>query len=218
MMTSKRRAPRRGSLGVRRVKSKTLFPSLRNARDTECFHAIKVGMAHTFRTGIFTPITYVKIIPREIRETKNNRVKVVYDFKKLDCNMNRTVQREVRGQGEMPTIHFDRGYKVTGITKGRGTLGPCARFGTKLNKRKHKNTSKVRIGRGHARGVNMAWTVPNAGIMGTMRRTERNHRFLEGEAVPQVVHGYGIPGPNVYAVTGSIPGPKKRVVLFESML
>jgi hypothetical protein len=190
MMVSKRRAPRRGTLGIRRVKSKSLFVSLRNSRETECFHAIKVGMTHTFVAGLFTPITYVKIIPREILQTKAGRIKVAYHFKAETCNMNRTLVREVRGEGELPIIRFDRSYRVAGVTKGRGTIGSRARFGTKLNKRKHKNTSKVRIGRGHARHPGMSWTVPSAGIMGTMRRTQRNHRFIQGVPVPEIVDGY----------------------------
>lgn len=109
---------------------------------------------------------------------------------------------------------------VSAITKGKGTQGPVKRWGINLQKRKHSRGGKRRhignLGPWHPHHVR--WTVPLMGQMGYHQRTEYNKRILAmGSDGAEITPDGGFPGYGVirgeYAiVSGSVPGPTKRLV------
>ncbi len=107
------------------------------------------------------------------------------------------------------------------ITKGKGTAGPVKRFGVKIQTR-HAKQKRRHVGSlGQERPGKVRHTVPMAGQLGFQRRTEFNKRILKiGEHGEEIVPkggftGYGIIKGNYMLVEGSIPGPRKRLVLFR---
>jgi large subunit ribosomal protein L3 len=110
---------------------------------------------------------------------------------------------------------------VIAITKGKGIQGPVKRWGVK--KRHHKSRKTVRgvatLGPWSPHYV--MYTVPRAGQMGFHQRTERNKRILKinlnGEDVnPRggFAH-YGVIRSSNILLSGSTPGPAKRILKFR---
>lgn len=111
------------------------------------------------------------------------------------------------------------------ITKGKGFQGPVKRFGVCI--RSHKSEKSRRnpgslgpwCGQGH-----IMWRVAHAGKMGYHLRTEYNKHLLKlgtkGEEInPKGGHiSYGLVKNNYILVKGSIGGPKKRLVRFNSAI
>lgn len=112
---------------------------------------------------------------------------------------------------------------VIAITKGKGTAGPVKRFGIKIQTRKaHKKRRHVGS-LGQEEPGKVRPTVPMAGQMGFWRRTELNKRVLkigEGkEITPKAGFvRYGIVKENYMLIEGSIPGPKKRLIVLRSAI
>ncbi len=107
---------------------------------------------------------------------------------------------------------------LVAVSKGKGIQGPVKRWGVK--KRHHKSRKRVR-----GVGTLGAWTpgyvmysVPRAGQMGFHQRTEYNKRILKigtdgEEMTPRGGHPHYGPLRNDYMiVSGSLPGPAKRMV------
>jgi len=109
---------------------------------------------------------------------------------------------------------------VTAITKGKGVQGPVKRWGINLQKRKHARGGKRRhIGNlGPWNPHHVRWTVPLLGQMGYHQRTEYNKRVLAigsdgSEITPEGgFTGYGIIRGEYAVISGSVPGPTKRLV------
>lgn len=109
---------------------------------------------------------------------------------------------------------------VSAITTGKGVQGPVKRWGINLQKRKHSRGGKRRhignLGPWHPHHVR--WTVPLLGQMGYHQRTEYNKRILAigsdgGEITPDGgFPGYGIVRGEYAIVSGSVPGPSKRLI------
>ncbi|NUN11348.1 50S ribosomal protein L3 [Candidatus Micrarchaeota archaeon] len=104
-----------------------------------------------------------------------------------------------------------------GITKGKGWQGVVKRFGVSLNI--HKATQKRRHGGsiGAERPAKVFYTIPRAGQMGFHKRTDVNKRVLKigsgAEIAPKKgFHNYGVPKTSYLVISGSIPGPAKRLV------
>ena len=108
---------------------------------------------------------------------------------------------------------------VIGVTKGHGFTGVIKRFGVTRQPRKAK---------GHVRHVGtigawtpsrVLWTVPMAGQYGFFRRTEYNKRILKigtnGEEITPKggIPHYGIVRSEYILIAGSVPGPKKRLIM-----
>ncbi|MCR4335898.1 MAG: 50S ribosomal protein L3 [archaeon] len=106
---------------------------------------------------------------------------------------------------------------VKAVNKGKGFQGPVKRFGVKIQRPKAKKHRAVgSIGPWHPATV--MWTVPRPGQMGYHTRTEYNKRILFVEtdpktiSPPQGLSNYGILRSDFIVVSGSIPGPAKRVI------
>ncbi len=109
---------------------------------------------------------------------------------------------------------------VLSITKGKGFQGPVKRWGVITLDAKHARSSKHRrVGTlGPWTPHRVRWTVPQAGQMGFHQRTEYNKRILKigtnGEEInPEggFLH-YGLVRSDYVLVSGSVPGPVKRLI------
>ncbi len=109
---------------------------------------------------------------------------------------------------------------VIAITKGKGFQGPVKRWGVITLDAKHARSSKHRrVGTlGPWTPARVRWTVPQAGQMGFHQRTEYNKRIIKigsnGEEItPEggFVH-YGVIRSDYILVSGSVPGPVKRLI------
>jgi len=109
---------------------------------------------------------------------------------------------------------------VIAITKGKGFQGPVKRWGVITLDAKHARSSKHRrVGSlGPWTPCRVRWTVPQAGQMGFHQRTEYNKRIIKiGENGEEItpkggfLH-YGIVRNEYVLVSGSVPGPAKRLI------
>lgn len=110
---------------------------------------------------------------------------------------------------------------VKAVSKGKGYQGPVKRFGVKVRGRKH--TKKRRhIGNIGPRNVAhvLAGKVAFAGQLGFQTRTEYNKRILkigtDGKMNPKGGWiNYGLVPGHYLLVEGSVPGPKKRLIMLR---
>jgi len=111
---------------------------------------------------------------------------------------------------------------VIAVTKGKGTAGPVKRFGVKEQRR--KATQRIRhVGSLGAQGVGrvLPGSIPMKGQLGFQRRTEFNKRILKISSNGNEVNPkggfshYGIVRSDYILIQGSIPGPKKRLVMLR---
>ena len=109
---------------------------------------------------------------------------------------------------------------VIAITKGKGFQGPVKRWGVITLDAKHARSSKHRrVGTlGPWTPHRVRWTVPQAGQMGFHQRTEYNKRIIKiGENGEEItpkggfVH-YGVIRSDYVLISGSVPGPVKRLI------
>ncbi len=108
---------------------------------------------------------------------------------------------------------------IAGVTKGKGTQGPVKRFGIKVQRRKAHGHRRHPGAIGAWHPARVLWTAPMAGQMGYQRRTELNKQLLKiGEDGKEVTPkggftNYGEVNSPYIMIKGSIPGPKKRLVM-----
>jgi large subunit ribosomal protein L3 len=107
---------------------------------------------------------------------------------------------------------------VIAITKGKGFQGPVKRWGVKILPHKSRKTKRG-VGTLGAWGLRrIVYTVPRAGQVGYHQRTEYNKRIIkigkDGEdATPEGGFlRYGLIKGHHILISGSIPGPAKRLV------
>ena len=107
------------------------------------------------------------------------------------------------------------------VTTGKGTAGPVKRFGVGIQNRHAKQ--KLRHVGAIAAQVprRVLFTAPMGGQLGFQTRTELNKRVLkigEGAEVNPTsgIKRYGLVKSNYVLLAGSVPGPKKRLVLLRS--
>lgn len=120
-------------------------------------------------------------------------------------------------------IQAGEAVDVIAVTTGKGTEGPVRRFGIRIQDRhaKQKQRHVGAIAQQVPRRVR--FTALLAGQVGFQRRTELNKRILKigdgKEVVPSSgITRYGILKSNYVLVQGSVPGPKKRLVLLRTAI
>ncbi len=110
---------------------------------------------------------------------------------------------------------------VIAVTKGKGTAGPVKRFGVKIQRRKAHGKERHVGSLGPEHPARVRWTVAQAGQLGFQTRTEYNKRVLKiGEKGEEITPKsgfvrYGVVKSNYIIVEGSVPGPKKRLVILR---
>ncbi len=106
------------------------------------------------------------------------------------------------------------------ITKGKGYQGPVKRFGVAIRHHKSEKTKRGPGSLGPWHGPKM-WRVSHAGQMGYHQRIDYNKRILSFETDPAKVNPsggfvrYGFVKSNYLVIKGSLPGPKKRMILLR---
>ena len=117
--------------------------------------------------------------------------------------------KDIFKEGEFVDIHS--------VTKGKGFQGPIKRFGVRLESHKsNKGRRKVgTLGNWSAK----TWRVAHAGQMGYHARTDYNKQILKISTIQeQNVNPdggfvkYGLVKDNYILISGSVPGPKKRLI------
>ncbi len=106
------------------------------------------------------------------------------------------------------------------VTKGKGFQGPVKRFGIKIRPRKHE---KKRRHTGVLGVRNVARVLPGkiamAGQLGFQTRTEYNKRILKIDSGSLSPNGgwlnYGEIKGDYMLIEGSVPGPKKRLIMLR---
>lgn len=106
------------------------------------------------------------------------------------------------------------------ISTGKGTAGPVKRFGIKIQTRHAKGKRRHTGTLGQERPGKVRPTVPQAGQLGMQRRTEINKRVLkigEGKDITPKsgFNRYGVIKGKCIILEGSIPGPKKRLIILR---
>jgi large subunit ribosomal protein L3 len=113
---------------------------------------------------------------------------------------------------------------VISVTAGRGMAGPVKRFGIKIQVRKAKKKRRHPGTLGQERPGKVRWTVPMAGQLGFQRRTELNKRIIKiGKVGKEVTPKGGLPRYGVIKrdymlIEGSVPGPKKRLIMLRTAI
>ncbi len=108
------------------------------------------------------------------------------------------------------------------ITKGKGYEGPVKRYGAKIDRR--KDEAPRRIGSLGARGQGrVLHTTPQPGQHGFHRRTDECKHFLGSFDSEEVnpedgFSNYGTVKESSILIKGSVPGPKKRLVMFRKSI
>ncbi|MFH1450984.1 MAG: 50S ribosomal protein L3 [archaeon] len=109
---------------------------------------------------------------------------------------------------------------VSSVTKGKGMQGPVKRFHVKIQPRV-ENAKSRHVGTLGGRSTATRWTVPQAGQLGYLTRTEYNKRIIKiGESGGEVTPNggfvnYGKVTGKYIAIKGSVPGPAKRLIRFR---
>ena len=110
---------------------------------------------------------------------------------------------------------------VIGITKGKGFQGPVKRHGVTLLPRKSKHTKRGVGSIAPWTPARVQWVLPRYGQLGYFRRTEYNKRVIKLGNNPEQINPmggfvkYGIVKNRYCVVKGSVPGPKKRLVVLR---
>jgi len=136
--------------------------------------------------------------------------------------------REKMGSEISPQEVFKEGdwLDVKSVTKGKGFQGPVKRFGVTIRGRKHE---KKRRHVGNLGSVGVGRVLPGKlampGQLGFQTRTEYNKRLLKigkGDSEPSTPKGgfvnYGNIKGNYLLVHGSVPGPKKRLIMMRKAI
>jgi len=109
---------------------------------------------------------------------------------------------------------------VIAVTKGKGYQGPVKRFGIRIRPRKHE---KKRRHVGNLGPVTPGRVLPGkiamAGQLGFQTRTEWNKKILKigngGIAPKGGFLNYGLVRGDYLVLEGSVPGPKKRLIMLR---
>ncbi len=130
--------------------------------------------------------------------------------------------KEKLGSQLKPEDVFKEGefIDVSAVTRGKGFQGPVKRFGIKIRSRKNK------LKRRHV-GTMGPYTparvlpgkIPQAGQLGFQTRTEHNKQILKIASDNITPRGgwvnYGIVDGGYLVLDGSVPGPKKRLIMLR---
>jgi len=109
---------------------------------------------------------------------------------------------------------------VRAVTKGKGFQGPVKRFGIKVRGRKHDKKQR-HVGVLGPRNVArvLPGKIPYAGQLGFQTRTEYNKKILQlGSGGLNPKGGWLSYGPvkgDFIVLKGSVPGPRKRLIILE---
>lgn len=109
---------------------------------------------------------------------------------------------------------------VHGVTKGKGYQGVVKRFGVSLRSHKSQKSRRAAI-EGPQGYAKVLYTVPKGGKMGFHQRTHYNKLILRIDDKPENINpiggfvNYGELKNSYVLVKGSVPGPRKRLIILS---
>ena len=188
--------PRQGSLAW--YHNSTRGKSVPSLASKNPVFFIKQGMENLFHQDQYTAVTNLLLIP----SSRLNQDQVVLKLKGLNIGQPRNdVIRNTRGVLEQ--VVGSKRLIITGFNKPRGTLGPTARRGLKLQSRKNLRTGTRRnpgpMGCRHPATV--SWRKPFAGLTGGNQRTYRGMSLISWDPVTAVLK-----------IKGCVPGKRGSVI------
>ncbi len=165
----------------------------------------------------------VKTIPNTTGMKKKKPEVFEIDIGGNDVNEKIKYAKEMLGKEIKISDIFREGeyLDVIAITKGKGTQGVVKRFGVRIQFRKDMKHHRQIGTLGSQSPGRVRWTVPRAGQLGFFQRTEFNKRLLKIGADPKEINpssgftNYGLIKSNFILLEGSVPGPKKRLVMMR---
>ena len=172
----------------------------------EEYDEVKV-LVYTFPNKLSTGKKIPDLMEIAIGGTKEEQM----DFIKENNGKELTIE-SVFKDNEMVDVHA--------ITKGKGFQGPVKRFGISLRSHKSEKVIRGPGSLGPWKGqTHIMWKVAHAGQTGFHQRTEYNKQILKIENELDNINPKG--GINKYGlirnasviIKGSIPGPKKRLIV-----
>lgn len=133
--------------------------------------------------------------------------------------------KEKLGQEITPEDVFKNGeyLDVRAVSTGKGFQGPVKRFGIKIRTRKNKNKRRHTGPMGsRTPGRVLPGKIPQAGQHGFHTRTEYSKKLLQIETGNVTPKGgflrYGVVNGPYILIEGSVPGPKKRLIMLRKSL
>ncbi len=132
--------------------------------------------------------------------------------------------KEILGKEIRAKDFFSEGQLVDtiAVNKGKGFAGAVKRFGVKIQPNWHKHRKGHRVvGAISPSRPHMMFTIPRPGKMGYHQRTEYNKLILKVGEKPSEVNvaggflHYGLVKSDYILVSGTVPGPAKRLVRFR---
>ncbi|MDI3497663.1 50S ribosomal protein L3 [Archaeoglobus sp.] len=183
--------------------------------DVEKLKAAVENGASEVRVVTYTQPYLITGVPKKVPDVMEHRI---------GGNVEEALDYAISKLGKEISVSevFDEGaiIDVIAVTKGKGFQGPVKRWGVITLDAKHARSSKHRrVGNlGPWNPHHVRWTVPQAGQMGFHQRTEYNKRLIKiGENGEEItpkggfLH-YGVIRTQYVLVTGSVPGPVKRLI------
>lgn len=141
-------------------------------------------------------------------------VKAKWDYAKQKLGSELRIE-EVFKEGEI--------IDVKSVTKGKGFQGPVKRFGVTIRPRKHEKKRR-HVGNIGSVGVGRVFPgkIAMAGQLGYQTRTELNKKVMKIGSDGLNVRGgwlkYGHVNGDYVLVRGSVPGPKKRLIMLRKAI
>jgi large subunit ribosomal protein L3 len=117
-------------------------------------------------------------------------------------------------------FHEGQQVDIHGITKGKGFQGTTKRFGTSILPRKTEKDNRGIATLGPWHPAKVLYTVNQPGKHGYFERTHYNHQIMKISEKPEEIQqnggflSYGTVKNTTVLIKGSLPGPKKRLVIF----
>jgi large subunit ribosomal protein L3 len=109
---------------------------------------------------------------------------------------------------------------IRAVTKGKGTQGPVKRFGISVRQHKSEKTKRGPGSLGGWKGQgHFMYRIAHAGQTGYHRRTEYNKWIVKISDKPEEINpksgfkNYGVVKNPYIFIKGSIPGPRKRLIM-----
>ena len=181
-------------------KQKITAPSI------ESFDEIRV-LVHTLPNKLNMEKKVPDLMEISIGGTKEDQLKFIKENEGKELTI-----ESVFKDNEMVDVHA--------VTKGKGFQGPVKRFGISLRSHKSEKVIRGPGSLGPWKGqTHIMWKVAHAGQTGFHKRTENNKQILKIENELENInpkggiHKYGLIKNTSVIIKGSIPGPKKRLIV-----
>lgn len=199
---------------------KIIFPDPEKRKFKENLEKIKLNISTNSEIrGLFHTQPYKTSVPRikpdifEIKVSGGSSSKERFEFAQTFLGKEIRI-RDCFREGEL--------IDIISVSKGKGFQGPVKRFGVKILPRKSRGTKRGVGCIGPWHPARVMYTVARAGQMGFHQRVELNKRIMKINENGEEINPkggflrYGNIKGDYIILSGSIPGPKKRLIRLRS--